>query len=462
MAVLGSSTKRSIIVAASIEAKRFGVKTATPVAEAKLLCPELIMIEGEPRKYSWVTKQFVRIFDDYSDKVEIFSIDECFLDVTQTAHLYTRKASNELNENCKLKIENSFLPRHPEFISGSSEIPKQVRNDELESFEGAINIAKEIKKRIREEIGSWISCSVGISYNKFLAKTGSDLQKPDGLVLILPNQTSPCRHPEEQFCQNLRREDLDCHIVNSQLTPRNDIKALTVDECLLNLPLSEYCGIGSRLLKRLRMLGIHTTQQLREYPNVLLNKEFGIATGQKLKRMSHGLDNSLVGSWHEQPPAKSFSCSRTLNRDVYKKVEIEKQILFLLEKVSKKMRDEGYWGKEVGLWLRFKDFSGTGKSARIGKWSQDSLEMYSETLKLLKTMNIMSPVRAIGVYIGQVQLAKNVPQSMLEEDKTNEKILAAMDAVNNRFGDDVITRARLAGVKLKEVVSGMGRDKFQK
>jgi nucleotidyltransferase/DNA polymerase involved in DNA repair len=151
-----------------------------------------------------------------------------------------------------------------------------------------------------------------------------------------------------------------------------------------------------------------------------------------------------------------------MNKDVFRKSDIDKQILFLLEKVAKKMRDEGYWGKEVGLWLRFKDFTGVGKSARIGKWTCDSLEMNEEALKILKTINIKTPVRAIGVYVGQVQLSQNVPQSMMPEDKMNEKILAAMDAVNNRFGDDVVTRARLAGTKLKEVVSGMGRDKFQK
>jgi DNA polymerase-4 len=238
------------------------------------------------------------------------------------------------------------------------------------------------------------------------------------------------------------------------------ITAENKDEILLNLPLGEYCGIGQRIHKRLGTLGIYDTKGLREFPNVLLNKEFGIATGEKLKRMSFGLDNSPVKSWHDQPPAKSFSCSRTMNRDITGKNEIEKQILFLLEKVTKKMRDEGYWGKEAGLWLRFKDFSGAGKSIRIGKWSQDSLEINKTCLKILKTLKIASPVRAIGVYVGQVQLAKNVPRSILTEDKMNEKILAAMDEVNNRFGEDVITRARLAGTKLKEVVSGMGRKKF--
>lgn len=409
IAVLGSTTKRSIIVAASIEAKKFGVKTAMRIEEAMEKCPSLILVNGEPRKYSWVTKQFVHIFEDYTDKVEIFSIDECFLDVTKTVKLFENTANIQ---NSKFEIQNS-------------------------EWFGAINIAMEIKKRIREEIGAYISCSVGVSYNKFLAKTGSDLKKPDGLVVISPN-------PKTQIPDN----------------KENGIIFLTVDEALLPLPLEEYCGIGRKIRKRLSQIDINTTQQLRDFPNTLLNREFGIVTGEKLKRMAFGLDSSPVTSWRDQPPAKSFSCSRTLNKDVYKMDEIKKQILFLFEKVAKNMRDDGYLCQEVGIWLRFKDFSGAGKQARISKWSDDGLEMYEEALKILKKLKIISPVRAIGVYVGKVQKKENISKSLLAEDQQNEKILSAMDAVNNRFGADVVTRGRLVKTKLKEVVSGMGRKKF--
>jgi DNA polymerase-4 len=385
IAVLGSHAKRTIIVAASIEAKRYGVKTGTPIEEAYELCPDIIMVHGEPRKYSSVTKQFISIFEDFTDKVEIFSIDEAFLDVTATAHLY-------ISSPCKIG-----------------------------DFDGAINIAKKIKKRIREEIGSWISCSAGVSYNKFLAKTGSDLQKPDGLVTI---------------------------------TKEN------VDEVLLNLPLKDYCGIGKRIHQRLGALGIYETKQLRDFPSTLLNKEFGIATGQHLKRMVNGLDNSHVVPWREQKAAKSFGHSRTFNRDVLKRNDLKEQTLLLCEKVAKRMRDDGYWGREVGIWVRFKDFTGAGKRMRIGKWTCDGLEIYKATEKILAQIEIRQPVRAVGVSVAQTQLQQNVPFSFLEEDRINEKIHEAQDAVNNRFGSDVVTRGTLKGIKLKEIVSGMGRKKF--
>jgi len=375
VAVLGSHAKRTIIVAASVEAKKFGVKTGTRVEDAPKLCPNIVFVHGEPRKYSWVTKKFIEIFESYTDKVEIFSIDECFLDVTHTASLYG----------------------------------------------GAENIAKEIKRRIRSEIGEYISCSVGIASNKFLAKTASDLKKPDGLVIV---------------------------------TPENK------DKMLLDLSLSEFCGIGRRINQRLGAIGIYTTADLRKVSNIILSHEFGVTTGEKLKRMAYGLDNVPVISWHDRSDAKSYSHSRTLNKDVTDVSEIKKHILLLSEKVSSHMRKDSMLGMEVGLWLRFKDFTGAGKSMKIAKWTHDGLEIADAADKILSQLNLHQPVRAIGVYVGRVQRDTNVPMSLLPEDAVNEKILSAMDKVNSRYGSDVVTRARLAGTKMKEIVSGMGRDKF--
>jgi len=375
IAVTGSTAKRTIIVAASIEAKLFGVKTATKIEDAMELCPQLILVNGEPRKYSWVTKKFIEIFEDYTDKVEIFSIDEAFLDVTETANIYG----------------------------------------------GAEAIAHTIKKRIRDEIGGYISCSIGIAKNKFLAKTGSNLQKPDGLTII---------------------------------TDEN------VNAILLGLPLQEFCGIGRRIFARLGSLGIENTQQLRDYPNVLLSKEFGIASGEKLKRMAWGLDNSPVISWHDRADAKSYGHSRTLNKNVTDREEIKKHILLLSEKVAARMRKDGCMGREIGLWLRFGDFSGTGQRHRGGKWTHDGVEIYDAAVRVLDELSLRAPVRAIGVYVSQVQRESYTTASLLPEDAVSDKILSAMDMVNNRFGETVVTRARLAGTKIKEIVSGMGRDKF--
>ena len=375
VAVLGSKAKRTIIVAASVEAKKFGVKTGTKIEDAPKLCPDIIFVHGEPRKYSFVTKKFIEIFEDFTDKVEIFSIDEAFLDVTQTEKIYG----------------------------------------------GAETIAQEIKKRIKSEIGEYITCSIGIAKNKFLAKTGSDLQKPDGLTIITDSN---------------------------------------VDEILLALPLEEFCGIGKRINQRLGTIGIENTEQLRGYPNVLLNKEFGIATGEKLKRMAYGLDNSPVISRHDRADAKSYSHARTLNKNITNRDEIKKHILLLSEKIAFRMRKDGCMAKEVGLWLRFGDFGGVGKRYRLGKWTHDGIEIYDSAVSILIGLKLRAPVRAIGVFVGSVQKESNTTMSFLDSDALNEKILNTMDIINNRFGETVITKARLTGTKIKEIVSGMGRDKF--
>ena len=416
VAVLGSHAKRTIIVAASVQAKKFGVKTGTRVEDAPKLCPGIIFVHGEMRKYSFVTKKFIEIFERYTDKVEIFSIDEAFLDVTKTAMSFSSSCHSERAYRAEESL--SSIPK------GSLQQGRDDNGieDVSDEWDGAINIAREIKQRIRDEIGEYISCSIGIAPNKFLAKVGSDLQKPDGLVII---------------------------------TPENK------DEILFSLPLSEYCGIGRRIHQRLGALGIHTTADLRKVSNIILNNEFGIATGEKLKRMAYGLDSAPVISWHDRADAKSYSHSRTLNKNVTNREEIKRHILLLSEKVAAHMRTDDMMGDEVGLWLRFSNFEGVGKSMRLGKWTHDGLEIADAANNILAKVALREPVRAIGVYVGKVSRRTNLPQSLLPEDATNDKILAAMDAVNNKYGDDVVTRARLTGTKMKEIVSGMGRDKFK-
>lgn len=424
--VKGSAAKRTIVAAASIEAKKYGVKTGMRAHEALELCPDLILVVGEPRKYSSVTKKFIEIFERYTDRVEIFSIDEAFLDVTNTAHLYVSK----------------FQITNPKY-----QIKSKILNSKykiLDTETGAIEIAKRIKADIRREIGEWLTCSVGAAPNKFLAKLGSDLEKPDGLVVI---------------------------------TEQNK------DQILVNCKLTDFCGIASRIEARLNRMGIYSVKDLREADDLALKKEFG-TYGIKIKRMSLGLDNSEVLDWHEQADAKSFGHSRTLNKDVTNISEIKGQLYLLSEKVAKRMRDEEYFGKEVGVWIRFKDFSGVSKRHRIGYWVNDGYEIFKAACEILESLlfersrelphydyknksnrnfstsskNSRKPIRAMGVYV--TRISKNVPRYLFEEDKKKERIVQIMDDVNNRFGEDTLFKGTLLNFPFKKIVSGMGRKKF--
>ncbi len=133
-----------IIIAPSIEAKKMGVKTAMPVWEAKKLCPQIKLFFTDPEKYRETTHRFLYIFSKHTEKIEKYSIDEAFLDMT---------------DNVK---------------------------DAEDPWAAAEQIGLDIKKEMKKYVGDWIRCSIGISNNKFLAKIASDLKKPDGLTIVRP------------------------------------------------------------------------------------------------------------------------------------------------------------------------------------------------------------------------------------------------------------------------------------
>lgn len=411
--VQGSKAKRTIIAASSIEAKRLGIKTGFRVHEAKLVCPDIKVVVGEPRKYSDVTRRLVAIFERYSDKVEIFSIDECFLDVTNTSHLYG----------------------------------------------GAEAIAKKIKKDIKKEIGEYLTCSVGVSYNKFLAKLGSDLEKPDGLVVIRPNDKNSMPNGKSNFDKVIASEARQSRPPQSKGFAMTGQTELTVDEALLSCKLTDFCGIAGRLENRLKRMGINTVSKLRDADDLSLLKEFGIY-GLKMKRWSQGIDHSPVCDHHFIPEAKSFTHARTLNRDVIKKSEILSQMYLLSERLGSRMRHEGYYGRVIGVWIRYKSFSGLGKRHKFGKWVNDGYEIFKAAEEIVQGFSITQPVRAVGIWVSDVQPIKNVPLSLMPEDHIEEKIVSTIDKVNEKYGQMVLTRAVVAGMKIKEVVSGLGRKKF--
>jgi DNA polymerase-4 len=142
IAVCGDPSSRTVVAAASIEAKKYGVKSAMNLYEARRHCPHIIPVEGCPARYIDTSLRLTAIFSTFTDLVEIFSIDEAFLDATHTAEL----------------------------------------------FDGPENLALKIKERIRAEVG--LPCSIGVAPNKLLAKLASDMKKPDGLTIIKPGQVA--------------------------------------------------------------------------------------------------------------------------------------------------------------------------------------------------------------------------------------------------------------------------------
>ncbi len=356
MAVAGSET-RGVILSPSYEARAFGVRTGMTYGEARTACPGLLLVPADPSKYSSACEELIRIWEDFSPVVELFSIDEAFLDVT----------------GCE------------------------------ELFGDPIRIAVRIKERIWNEKG--LTCSIGIGPNKLLAKLGSDMQKPDGLVLISPE----------------------------------DVSAVLED-----LPVKDLCGIGPNLTRQLASIGIRTCGELGRAPLEELVSRFGIIGG-RLQDMGRGIDDDPVMPLARQhaEASKSIGHSMTLNEDCSDVTLIERHILQLSEKVGRRLRRGSYSGRTVCLTLRYADFQTFSRQRRLRHPVNHGLEIYATARELLGELRLTQPLRLIGVSVSSLE--KGASQLLLfDTERKKQYITDARDDINDRYGDFTVTWGTLA------------------
>jgi DNA polymerase-4 len=356
MAVIGS-LHRGVILSPSYEARAFGVRTGMTYGEAKTACPGLLLVPANPAKYSHACEELIRIWRDYSPLVELFSIDEAFLDVT----------------GCE-----------------------QLLGD-------PVQIAIKIKERIWNE--KRLTCSIGIGPNKLLAKLGSDMRKPDGLVLISPGD---------------------------------------VPEVLEDLPVRELCGIGPNLEGALSAMGLRTCGELGRTPLEKLVARFGVI-GARLRDMGRGIDDDPVAAMETEyeEAAKSMGHSMTLNEDCADRVMIERHILHLAEKVGRRLRRGSYQGRTVSLTLRYADFHTFTRQKRLRHAVNHGLDIYALVREIFRELNLAQPVRLVGVSVSGLE--KNIAQLPLFGDERKRKFIAeAMDGINDRYGDFTVTWGTLA------------------
>ncbi len=350
IAVGGGNNKTTIIATCSYEARKFGVKTGMPVWQAKKICPHLIVVPGNMDKYIYTSKEIYKILFEYTNLVEIFSIDEAFLDITFTK----------------------------------------------DKFGGEKNLAKDIKTKIKEKFN--LTCSIGIGPNKLIAKLASEMQKPDGLTYI--------------------REE--------------EIPAI-----FEFIPIENLCGIGDRLKKKLNTLGIKTCADLGRYPLQKLINKFGLVSGIHLHNMGNGIDETEVNPKNNSKNAKSIGHSTTLPKEENNIDKINGYILRLCEQIGIRARKDNYFGKVVGLFLRYNDFSSYHKQKNIHHFTNDGFEIYKTALEMLE---FKKPIRHIGIRLSN--LIKNAQQiNLFEINKKNTKLLSTIDEINNKYGNFTILRA---------------------
>ena len=245
--VVGGGANRGVVAAASYESRVFGIRSAMPMAEARRRCPDLVRIAPRMTRYQGVSRQIFTVFNEFTPLVEGLSLDEAFLDVTSSRRLF-----------------------------GSGR-----------------RIAIAIKEKIRERTG--LTASVGVATNKLVAKIASDLEKPDGLVVVGPDQ------------------------VNAVLDP---------------LPVAVIPGIGKRTLARLEAIGVHTISELRHAPDCDLQPVFGRFTHKTRERASGIDDRPVVASRGDE----SISNEQTYETDLCVRRAMERQLRRLAVRTAGRLR----------------------------------------------------------------------------------------------------------------------------
>jgi len=305
---VGYAGARGVVAAASYEARQYGVHSAMASKTALRKCPQLIFVLPRFDVYKSVSRQINDIFHEYTDLVEPLSLDEAFLDVTEN---------------------------HMQIAS-------------------AIQIAHEIKKKIREQVG--LTASAGVSFNKFLAKIASDYKKPDGLFVVIPEAA-------EQF--------------------------------VASLAIEQFYGVGKVTAERMHQLGIRTGADLKQWSEQGLVTNFGKA-GHIYYLNARAIDERPVQS---QRTRKSVSSETTFEKDMdsYEelKLELEKVAQDVIHYISK----NNYKGRTVSLKIKYADFKIISRSKTFPAFISDYETLFEAGLELLKLVDLSNKVRLIGIGI---------------------------------------------------------------
>ena len=348
----GTPEGRGVVSAASYEARRFGVHSGLPAARAVRLCPQGVFLPVDMRKYHAVSEQVMAILARHSDRIEQISVDEAFLEIT----------------------------------------------DRAPDYRTAEKLARRIKQEIREELQ--LTASVGVGPNKFLAKLGSDLRKPDGLVVIRPQEA-------ESF--------------------------------LAPLPVGKLWGVGPKTEKRLQQLGLRTIGEIAQQPIARLRRLLG-AWGDVVYELSRGLDERPVEPAREM---KSVSAETTFARDLYDEAQMRRALTTSSKDVARRLQREGVRGKTIAIKVRFKDFRTLTRQTTLPEATDRAETIRQTSHQLLAELDRggqgvrLLGVRATGLESGAKQLSLFAP-----EVQRRVQLEESVRYLRERFGEGAVKWAR--------------------
>ncbi len=350
--------RHGITLAASKEAKAYGIKTGMPVRECKCLCPQAIFIKPHMKKYIEISIKLTNIFKQFTDRVSPYSIDEQFLDMTGCEGLFGKP----------------------------------------------IEMSQRINQKVFEEIN--IRSKIGIGENPLQAKMA---------------------------CDNFAKKNKDGIF---ELNYSNYAKYTW------NLPINKLFGVGSRMKKKLKKLGVLTIGDLAKMPVGKLKYYWGIM-GELLWLNSKGIDYSTINSKSTQIH-KGVGHSITLPRDYINKKEIKVVLLEITEEVCKRARNISKFGKVVSLYCKGADFDNPTSFIRQKKLPEPTvitMDVYFYVLKLFEMNWYGFPIRTIGINLSELITDNPLQLSLFNKKEQKMNLHYSVDEICNRFGKTSLFRA---------------------
>lgn len=353
----GAIGNRGVVATCSYEARKFGIHSAMSAAKARRLCPHAIFIGGNLTSYVYYSTRIIDILHKFSPIVEPTSIDEAYIDITESLNLYR----------------------------------------------SAVEIAQAIKDQIYDTL--CLTCSIGVAENKLLAKTASDMNKPDGLTTLWSHEL------EEKF---------------------------------FPMPVRKLRGVGPQTEKVLVEWGIRTIADLKDYPPKKLKQKFGVY-GEHLHKIASGRSDAQVVAWDDIADEKSMSHEHTLYEDSSDIDFLKSLMLTLTDKVVIRLKRDGFLAKTVRIRLRYSDFTTLTREITLPELIDDVESIYSTALSLFeKNWDRNSPVRLIGVGVTNLHKYAENPQIDLFNENMRRKKRDCGDVVESirdKFGKYSIMRA---------------------
>ncbi|OGG25367.1 hypothetical protein A3A59_02035 [Candidatus Gottesmanbacteria bacterium RIFCSPLOWO2_01_FULL_42_10] len=389
--VAAYTTPRGCILAPSIEAKKYGVKTGMQVQEGKLLCPKLIVLPSDPPKYRFVNRALLKLFNEYSPEVSVRSIDEMLLNFSYFLSSFDPVILGRIRQAAETTPESEKIRTDP----GQARIT-------ILSERSLIDIAHEIKRRIKSEIGEWLTVSIGISTNPYLAKLAAGIHKPDGL---------------------------------------DEINESNILNILSSLKLVDLPYIKERNALRLLSVGIKTPVDFYFASLQQLKAAFQSINGYYWHLRLHGFAVDEV-EWQR----KSIGHQYALPKRTTNVKEIEQLLCKLVEKVGRRLRDNNLTACGMHLAIGYDDgFWHLGH--KFPQKMYASSDLFAASKILLKEALPLKPVRSLAITCFALEENLYTQTSIFQDELKKRAITKAMDRVNDKWGEFSVIPGTMLGIQ---------------